>query len=93
MLCDDQCIALIIRVHMCGTGDQSTSNTHAKVEEARQRKREREKERWAAMTQEERDEKNKKRRQAYQLRKAKTTFVGGSRGDIMVKLQPSYYLY
>jgi len=43
MLCDEQCIALIIRVHMCGTGDQSTSNTHAKVEEARQRKREREK--------------------------------------------------
>ena len=78
---------------MCGIGDQSTSNTHAKVEEATQHKREREKARWAAMTQEERDEKNKKRRQAYQLRKAKTTFVGGSRGDIMVKLQPSYYLY
>jgi len=44
---------------MCGTGDQSTSNTHAKVEEARQHKREREKARWAAMTQEERDEKIK----------------------------------
>ena len=44
---------------MCGTGDQSTSNTHAKVEEARQRKREREKARWAATTQEERDEKIK----------------------------------
>jgi len=28
------------------------------------------------MTQEERDEKNKKHRQAYQLRKAKTTLVG-----------------
>ena len=93
MLCDEQGIALIIRVHMCGTGDQSTSNTHAKVEEATQHKREREKARWAAMTQEERDEKNKKRRQSYQLRKAKTTFLGGSRGDTMVKLQPSYYLY
>jgi len=59
MPCDEQCIALIIRVHMCGTGDQSTSNTHAKVEEATQHKREREKARWAAMTQEERDEKIK----------------------------------
>lgn len=75
---------------MCGIGDQSTSNTQAKVDEARQRKREREKARWAAMTPEERDEKNKKRRQAYHLRKAKTTFAGGSRGDTMVKLQPSY---
>jgi hypothetical protein len=94
MICDEQGIALIICVYMCGTGDQSTSNTQAKVEEARQRKSEREKARWATMTQEERDEKNKKkRRQAYQLRKAKTTFAGGSRGDTMVKLQPSYYLY
>jgi hypothetical protein len=44
---------------MCGIGDQSTSNTQAKVDEARQRKREREKARWAAMTQEEKDEKIK----------------------------------
>jgi hypothetical protein len=78
---------------MCGIGDQSTSNTQAKIDEARQHKREREKARWAAMTQEEKDEKNKKRRQVYHLRKAKTTFAGGSRGDTMVKLQPSYYLY
>jgi hypothetical protein len=42
---------------MCGIGDQSTSNTQAKVDEARQRKREREKARWAAMTQEEKYEK------------------------------------
>jgi acyl-CoA reductase-like NAD-dependent aldehyde dehydrogenase len=45
---------------MCEIGDQSTSNTEAKVDDARQRKKEREKGRWAAMTQEERDEKNKK---------------------------------
>jgi hypothetical protein len=45
---------------MCGIGDQSTSNTQAKIDEARQHKREREKARWAAMTQEEKDEKNKK---------------------------------
>jgi hypothetical protein len=45
------------------------------------------------MTPEERDEKNKKRRQAYHLKKAKTTFAGGSRGDTMVNLQPSYYLH
>jgi hypothetical protein len=45
---------------MCEIGDQSTSNTEGKVDDARQRKKEREKARWAAMTQEERDEKNKK---------------------------------
>jgi len=91
MLYDEQCIALIICVHMCGTGDQSTSNTHAKVEEARQRKREREKARWAAMTQEERDEKNKNVGKHISLEKK--NYAGGSRGDTMVKLQPSYYLY
>lgn len=42
---------------MYETGDQSTSNAQGKVDEARQRKREREKARWAAMTQEEKDEK------------------------------------
>jgi hypothetical protein len=57
MICDEQGIALIIRVYMCETGDQSTSNIQVKVEEARQRKSEREKTRWAAMTQEEWDKK------------------------------------
>ena len=43
-------------------------------------KREREKARHAAMTQEEMDEKNKKRREKYLLRKTETALVVGSRG-------------
>ena len=45
-----------------------------------QRKRKREKARHATMTQEERDEKNKKHREKYLLIKAKTALVAGSRG-------------
>jgi hypothetical protein len=37
--------------------------------EARARKRERDQARWHAMTKEKRDEKNKKRREAYQIKK------------------------
>jgi hypothetical protein len=45
-----------------------------------QRKREREKARHASMTQEERDERNKKLRQKYHQTKAKTALAAGSRG-------------
>jgi len=43
-----------------------------------QRKREREKARHATMIQEERDEKNKKRREKYHLRKAETALAAWS---------------
>ena len=59
---------------------QTTSNSQAQVDERARRKREREKARHAAMTQEERNEKNKKHREKYHLRKAETALVAGSRG-------------
>jgi type VI protein secretion system component VasA len=92
MLSDEQGIVLILHVHIFETGDPSASDTQTKINKAKQRKREREKARRDAMTQAERDEKNKKRRQAYHLRKSKTTLAGGSRGDTMAKIEPIYTL-
>ena len=50
------------------------------ADERVQRKREREKARHATMTQEQRDEKNKKRREKYHQKKAETSLAAGSRG-------------
>jgi hypothetical protein len=60
------------------TGDQSASSTQTKTDEARQRKRKREKARNAKMTQEERNEKNKKRHETYHLKKAISTLTPGT---------------
>ena len=62
------------------TAGYTTSNSQAQVDECARRRREREKARHAAMTQEERDEKNKKHWEKYLMRKAETALAAGPRG-------------
>ena len=54
--------------------------------DAGQRKRERDKARWHAMSQEKRDEKNKKRREAYKRRKEQHLRIETTNGCILETL-------
>jgi hypothetical protein len=71
-----------------------------KVDDAKQRKRERERARYATRTEQQRNEYNKKHREQYRMKKAKTTLVHGAIGDTANKFKRSnvpypsvYYLY
>ena len=64
---------MIINVYGCNTA----------VSDVGQRKRERDKARWLAMSQEKKDERNKKRREAYKRRKEQHLHIETSNGSII----------
>ena len=64
---------MIIKVSGCNTAGS----------DAGERKREREKARWLAMSQEKRDERNKKRREAYKRRKEQHLRIETTNGSIV----------
>jgi len=67
---------MIIKVSGCNTAGS----------DAGERKREREKARWLAMSQEKRDERNKKRREAYKRKKGQHLHIETTNGSIVETL-------